>query len=219
MVQTVTGLLHWGDTRGCLGEAAYQQEHYPDDNTIRSEYAWLLVPLVRHGGLDLHAAQVPLAHQRSVEVQVGYALAASNANESRFVLAQPNQPYPPSDPRFSTAGSYVPYYTPGHLITHSAIAAFTLRPATGATFHLDGSYAVRATDDAPFFAVSGGQVLLSTYSRRFSPWKVRTSLNITRRNGLTLEPMGEIGRTVFYSWAAAGLQVTYSFKAAKASAQ
>jgi hypothetical protein len=129
--------------------------------------------------------------------QLGYDLAASNANASRFVLAQPNQPYPPSDPRFSTAGVYAPYYTPSYLITHSALAVFTLRPAKRATFHLDGSYAVWATDDAPFFAISGGQLVLSTYPRRFSLWKIRTSLKIMLRDGLTLEPLGEIGRTVF----------------------
>src|SRR5437588_12767303 len=42
MVQTAAGLVHWDDQRGWLGEAAYQQEHYPDDNTIRTEYGWLL---------------------------------------------------------------------------------------------------------------------------------------------------------------------------------
>ena len=203
MVQTAAGLVHWDDQRGWLGEAAYQQEHYPDDNTIRTEYGWLLAPVVHHS---------------VVKIQAGYALSASNANQSRFVLAQVNQPYPPGDPRFNTAGIYAPYYTPSHLVTHSAIAAFTLEPSRGVTLHLNGSYAVRATDDAPFLTASGGQAMLSTYARSFFPWNVRASLAIALGDGLTLEPTGEVGHTAFYSWATGGLQITYHFKTARGTA-
>ena len=204
MVQTAAGLVHWDDPRGWLGEAAYQQEHYPDDNTIRTEYGWLLAPVV---------------HRSAVKIQAGYALSASNASQSRFVLAQANQPYPPGDPRFNTAGIYAPYYTPSHLITHSAIMALTLESVRSVTFHLNGSYAVRATDDAPFFTASSGQAVLSTYARSFFPWKVRASLAVPLGNRLILEPTGEAGRTAFYSWAAGGFQITYHFKTAKGTAQ
>jgi hypothetical protein len=199
MVRTVGGRLHWDDPKGWLGEVAYEQQRYPDDNAIRTTSGWLLAPLI---------------HSRILGVQAGYAIAASNATASRFVLAQPNQPYLPSDPRFSTAGRYAPYYTPNHLVTHSAAAALTLGPARGATFRFGGSYAVRATDDEPFFAVSGGRALLSNRSRLFSPWEAHTSLKITLRDGLTLEPAGEIGRGAFYSWAAGSIQVTYHFMGA-----
>ena len=200
MVQTAAGLIHWDDPRGWLGEAAYQQERYPDDNTIRTEYGWLLAPVVHHSG---------------VKIQAGYGLSASNANQSRFVLAQANQPYPPGDPRFNTAGVYAPYYTPSHLITHSAIAAFTLGPSRGVTLHLNGSYAVRATDDAPFYTASSGQAVLSTHPRSFFPWNVRASLAVPLGNGLVLEPTGEAGSTAFYSWVAGGFQITYHFKTSK----
>jgi uncharacterized protein (TIGR02996 family) len=199
MVDTMAALLHFGDVRGWLGEAAYDHQRYPDHNTIQTAYGWLLAPLV---------------HRTPVEIQAGYAFADSNADSSRFVLAQPIQPFLPTDPRFNLAGVYSPYFTPIHQVTHSALAAFTLRPARKATFRVDGSYAVRATDDAPFFAVSGGQSLLNTFPRKFSPWNVRASLTITLHEGLTLEPTGEMGRTAFYSWGAAGLQLTYHFPAA-----
>ncbi len=196
MVQTAAGLFHWDDPRGWLGEAAYQEQHYPDDNATRTAYGWLLAPVV---------------HQSGGTLQTGYAFAASHADASRFVLASPTQPFPPTDPRFSTAGRYVPYYTPSHLVTHSAIASLTLGSARGATFHVNGSFAVRATDAAPFFAVSGGELLRGTNARTFSPWSARASLAIPLHGDLTLEPTGEIGRTAFYSWATATLQVTYHF--------
>lgn len=81
---------------------------------------------------------------------------------------------------------------------------------------MDGSYGFHATDDAPFFSVAGGQPVLGTYPRKFTPWNVRASLNIILHEGLTLGPNAEMGRTVFYSWVAAGLQLTYHFPGAAA---
>jgi uncharacterized protein (TIGR02996 family) len=201
MVDTSAAILHFGDVRGWLGEAAYEHQRYGDNNAIQTGYGWLLAPLV---------------HRNAVEIQAGYAFTASNASSTRFVLAQPIQPFLPSDPRFDLAGVYAPYFTPNHQVIHSALAAFELRPARNTTFRVDGSYGFHATDNAPYFAVSGGQAVLSTYLRTFSPWNVRASLKIPLREGLTLEPTGEMGRTAFYSWVAAGLQLTYHFPGAAA---
>ncbi|HEV2471156.1 MAG TPA: hypothetical protein VGS41_00715, partial [Chthonomonadales bacterium] len=138
MVNTVTALLHFGDVRGWLGEAAYQHQMYPDNNAIQTAYGWLLAPLV---------------HRKAVEIQAGYAFGDSNADSGRFVLANPVQPYVPSDPRFDLAGIYSPYFTPLHQVIHSALASFTLGPASKTHFRVDGSYGFHATDDAPFFSV------------------------------------------------------------------
>lgn len=197
MTQTAAALVHWNNPRGWLGEAAYQQQRFPDANSVVTTYAWLLAPLVHR--------------DRGAEIQAGYAFATGNADQSRFVLANATQPYPPSDPRFSTAGQYVPYFTPSHLVSHSAIAAVALRPSSTITLRLGGAYPVRATDDAPRFVVSGTQVQLATYARTFSPWNARTSLEIALRDGLTIAATGELGRTPFYSWATADVQMTYRF--------
>jgi tetratricopeptide (TPR) repeat protein len=194
MVNTVAGVLHFGDVRGWLGEAAFEQQRFPDNNAVQTGYGWLLAPLV---------------HRSAVVVQAGYAFADSNADSTRFVLAQPTQPFLPSDPRFDLAGVYSPYFTPNHQVIHSVLAAFELRPARNATFRVDGSYGFHATDNAPFFAVSGGQAVLSTYVRTFTPWNVRASLKIPLGEEVILEPSAEMGRTAFYSWVAAGLQLTY----------
>jgi hypothetical protein len=154
----------------------------------------------------------PLLRHSGVKLQAGYALDASNADQSRFVLAEPNQLFPSWDPRFNLAGVYAPYYTPLHLVSHSVVAAFTLGSAKGVSLHLNGSYGFRARDDAPyFFPGSNGQAVASTYSRRLFPYSVRTSLPIKLGHGLTLEPTSEVGRTAFYTWASGGLQITYRF--------
>jgi uncharacterized protein (TIGR02996 family) len=198
MVQTLAGLLQLNQ-RGWTGEAAYQREDYPDNNATRTAYGWILAPLAR---------------QRGAQVQAGYAFSYSDADATRFALVSPTQPYPPGDPRFSLIGHYAPYYTPNHLLTHAAIGALTLGPTRGVTVHFDGSYAVRATDQAPYFAVVNGLVVPSTYLRTLTPWRGRGSVDITLHDGLTLSPMGEIERTAFYSSATGGLQLTYRFKAA-----
>jgi tetratricopeptide (TPR) repeat protein len=197
MTQTGTALLQWSDGRGWLGETAYQQQRYPDANTVRMTYAWLLAPLV--------------LRENGAEAQAGYAFGSGNADQSRFVLANATQPYAPSDPRFSTAGQYVPYYTPDHLVTHSVIAALAVRPSSTVTLRLNGAIPVHATDNAPVLFVSGAQVQRTTYPRSFSPWNARTSLEIALPDGLTVAANGEWGRTAFYSWATADVQLTYRF--------
>lgn len=196
MTTAVGGLMRLDHPRGWLGEVGLQVERFPDDNRVNSGYAWLLAPIV---------------YRNDAKLQAGYAFGRGNADESRFVLAAQNQPYLPSDPRFDTTGRYVPYYTPANLVTHSVTAALTIHPTPPTTLRLNGSYAVHATDDAPAFVVSSGQVQRITNPRDFSPWKAGSSIDITVKNGVTLELEGELGRTSFYTWAAAEIRLTYRF--------
>ena len=191
-------LLHWEDPRGWLGEAAYHHQRFPDDNAIRSGYAWQLVPLV---------------HRAGGEFQAGYSFTAEDADESRFVLSSPAQPYPPRDPRFSTEGHYAPYYTPSHVVTHSVIAAAAVRAVRGTTLRLGGAYGFHATEDVPAFVASLGQVERTMTSRGFSPWNAHGSFDIAVSRHATLSATGEHGRTAFYDWSAVGLQVAYRFRA------
>ena len=59
--RTVSGIARWEDPRGWLGELGYQQQHYPDDNTVRSVYGWQLVPVI---------------FRKTVEFRAGYAFLA-----------------------------------------------------------------------------------------------------------------------------------------------
>lgn len=195
MTDAASGVVRL-DTRGWLGEAAVQAERFPDGNRVSSAYGWLLAPLV---------------HRDRATLQAGYAFGRANADESRFVLVASNQPYAPSDPRFNTAGRYVPYYTPMHLLTHSVAAAAALRPVRSAIVRLSGSYALRASDEAPQFSTAGGQLQRLAVPRTFSPWRAESTVDLTLRDGLTLGLGGEMGRTAFYTWATADIRVTYRF--------
>lgn len=138
----------------------------------------------------------PLVRRDDIGVQTGYGFSTSNADAIRF----------------SPDGRYVPYYTPRNLERHSLLVGVTLGNGRPATVRVDASYGVRATDDAPAFVIVNGQSVPETYRRTSSPWNVRASISLKLREGLMLEPKAEAGRTVFYSWATASLQLTYRLR-------
>ena len=197
LVQSETALVEWRDPRGWLGEAAYQHQRFPDDNSIQTIYAWQMVPLV---------------HRPEADLQAGYAFSSENAAESRFELAQPVQPFPVTDIRFNTAGRYSPYYTPSHLVSHSLIASTTLRPRSRATFRLRGGRAVHAEEDAPAFFATQGLVQRLHSRRTFSPWNAHGSVELALSGRTTLSATGDYGRTAFYTWWTTGVGITTRFR-------
>ncbi len=205
MTQTLAATLDLNGPRGWLGQATAQSERYPDANAVSTRYAWLLAPLME--GPD-------------GELQVGYSVSAQNANESRFELTRPSQPYAPGDPRYSTLGVYAPYYTPTNLFAQSVLAAVALRPAAGVELRASGAYGVRATDDAPGFQVvsvaspPSATVERTFHQRVYTPWNVRGSLAATLSEGWRLDVTGEYAHTAFYTSVTTSVQFTYRFVAA-----
>jgi tetratricopeptide (TPR) repeat protein len=203
MVDSAAALVHLNDTHGWMGEAAFERDAYPDLNTIRTAYAWALAPIARRGRMSL---------------QAGYAYGRGNSDQNRFVLADPNQPFPPSDPRFSFTGQYIPYYTPIDLVTHSLAVSLAVPLSVSAILHVNGAYAVRAHDEATAFFADGDQVLPVTFPRTFQPGNIRGSVDVALTIGLSLTVAGEAGRTAFYTWAATDVHLTYRFVARAARA-
>jgi hypothetical protein len=197
MVHAGTGIIRLAHPRGWLGETAYQRQRFPDGNTVTSAYAWQLVPIV---------------YRSRGELQVGYAVAAEDAAESRFVLANSGQSFPPSDPRFDVSGQYVPYYTPANVLTQSLIAAAATRPSRRATIRAGGGYAFRATEQAPALVVSTGTVQRTLLPRAFSSWNARGSVEIALSTDTTLAARGEVSQNAFYTSSTAALEVGYRFR-------
>jgi tetratricopeptide (TPR) repeat protein len=195
MTTTAAASLHL-DRRGWLGEATIRRDAYPDENAVRSAYAWLLAPIARG---------------RSGSLQAGYAIAAADADEDRFVLTHPQQPYPPTDPRFDFTGVYQPYFTPARQLAHSAIAAVTAGVSGGAVFKAGGSYGFRAKEDATAFQASGAEVIAVVDRRDYTPWTARASLEIPASRVVSVSIGGEAGRTAYYRWATAQLALTFRF--------
>jgi hypothetical protein len=203
MTRMATVLAALSSPRGWLGEAAVQHTAYPDGNTLQMAYAWLLAPLVQSAGGRL---------------QLGYGVSGEDAARSRFILSNPNQPFPPGGPFIVAEGKYDPYYTPDDLTVHSLLAAMEMR-AGKATLRAGGSYGVRATDRAPGFAapVNPGNpnaVELTAVSRTFSPWTVRAGIDVAPSVDLKLGFSSESVRTVFYTATTARAWLSYQFVSA-----
>lgn len=202
MTRTFSLSADWNDPSGWMGRALVQRELYPDANAISTVYGWVLAPLL---------------HRAEADVQLGVSAAAQDADENRFTLARPVQPYPVGDPRFSTAGIYDPYYTPSSLSYQSVVGAIALRPSRDVTLRAGGAYAIRATDSNPTFAVSpaiGGQpatVQKTFQPRTFSPWNARVSIEAALTGRASFMAGAEYGRTVSYSATTAEAALIYRF--------
>ena len=196
-VRAARGVLGWTDPRGWLAEAGIERQFYDDDNAVTASYAWLLAPLV---------------HRRRGDFQVGYAFGYADADESRFVLATPVQPVPPSNPRFDLTGRYVPYFTPDDQRTHSIAVAGSVRGASGANLSVNASLPIHATEKAPQLTVVSGAVVRTTFERTYSPWSVRAAVAVPLAARVTLGFSGDIGRTAFYEWASGDVQLTVKLR-------
>jgi len=204
MTQTIGTTLDL-DSHGWLGQIAANSERYPDANAVSTAFVWLLAPLV---------------NTPEGQLQIGYSAAAQNADDGRYVLANPTQPYQPGDPRFNTLGVYAPYYTPNNLLAQSVLGAFAVHPGGGVEVHASGALGIRATDDAPQYKVvtrgapPSPTVELSYHRRVSALWNVRGSLGAPLSEGWRLDISGESGRTAFYTYTTASVQLTYTFVAA-----
>ncbi|HEV8197775.1 MAG TPA: tetratricopeptide repeat protein, partial [Gemmatimonadales bacterium] len=203
LVREVIGLASLNAPAGWLGEAGVGRQTYPDGNTVTSGYAWLLAPIAKgpQGSFSL-----------------GYAFSAENARESRFVLADPSQTAQPGSAGFNLAGRYVPYYTPDHVVAHSAIGNITLHPGHGVTISGNGAWAISAHERAHSFVVSGAPPTLqvSTARQTFTPWTARLVAAQDVASGWSIRAQIEHDRSAFYEVTTAGVTLVYRFAAAAA---
>jgi tetratricopeptide (TPR) repeat protein len=199
-VDTISGGADLHHPRGWLGSVAVERHRYPDGNVVHASFAWLLAPLIQSARLDL---------------QAGYAISYENAAESRFVLANPGQPIEPTDPLFDYSGRYDPYYTPVDLLKHSLATSVRGRLAPHLQLRAGGSYALRASDEAPvLYADETGTIQTTFYRRESHPFEARAAIELPANDAFSFSITGELGQSPFYRWRRAGVQLTYRFHSA-----
>jgi len=172
------------DGNGWLGQAAYDFQKFPDDNSGSTVYAWAMAPLVRTAGATL---------------QAGYSASYQDTQQLRFARNA-------ADP----TGHYEPYYTPQNTLIHSAIGAFTASGANGFVTRLGASYGFHATEDAPVFGIApGGSFFLDTFNRSFHPWTARASVEKTLASRSVLIARLDHAKTAFYHVTNAAVELTW----------
>jgi tetratricopeptide (TPR) repeat protein len=176
-----SGRLTWETEKGWMTEAAATVRRFPDDNQVSNAYGWALIPIVRTGSARLSA---------------GYGFSYADATESRWR---------PRAVEETQGGRYTPYYTPDTQRIHSAIGTLSLPLGEGMTFSANGGYGIHATERAP----DGVYPILWTYERRYTPWNARAALSLAPAPGVSLELVGEHGRTAYYRMNSASVRLTY----------
>ena len=193
---TTAGLqLSIGQARGWLGDVAIDRHRFFDGNDVRSAHAWLLIPFVNRSTFGL---------------QAGYAFAASDSDDLRFVLPGRDLQVLLAAPATSGLGRYDPYYTPIDQRSHAVLAAVRVSSGRSA-LRLSGSVGVRAEEGFPFFYLDAGVPSQGIGHRRLTPWSGRVATEVRVTDRLAVDISGEAGRSAFYQWVSAGLQLTYRF--------
>jgi len=173
MTESYSGFIAWRPPAGWNGQAGYLWQRYPDDNNaIRTAYIWLLAPLIQ---------------SRVYSVKVGYAFGYEDAEESRYIPKDLDNPILGDDDNYSYEGEYYPYYTPHNVLIHSAVAAISIEPVKNLFLGLKGSYGFYATEDAPYlYPGDPGTFVRGYYERSFHPWKAEGNLRINLIQDLSL---------------------------------
>ena len=193
---TTAGLhLRIDRAHGWLGEVSIDRHRFFDGNDVRSAHGWLLIPLV---------------HRATFGLQAGYALAAGDSDDVRFVLPGPDLQVLLATPATSGLGRYDPYHTPIDQRSQALLAALRVSSARS-TLRLSGSAGVHAEEDFPFFHLDAGVPVRGMGRRRFTPWSGRVAAESRVSDRLAVDISGEAGRSAFYTWVSAGLQLIYRF--------
>ena len=198
LTDSLGGKVEWSRSGGWLGQASWQWQRFPDDNTMSGASAWVLAPVA--GG-------------EPARLSLGYAFWYQNAWESRYVPAPGVR-----GEEGGLAGSYEPYYTPAGARAHLALASITLQPWPLIRLVASGSLGLHAREDAPYvyFGSSGpgeaigGGARRGFYERTFRPWEVKARLEVARGD-LTLALAGRYIHGPYYTATTLGLEIGYRF--------
>ena len=118
---------------------------------------------------------------------------------------------------FDYSGRYDPYYTPVDLLKHSFATNVRGRLAPHLQLRAGGSYALRASDEAPvLYADETGAIQTTFYRRESHPFEARASIELPANDAFSFNITGELGQSPFYRWRRAGVQLTYRFHSASA---
>jgi hypothetical protein len=162
-----------------------RQERYGDGNPVNTAYGWLLAPISASARHRLRA---------------GYALAAQDAQQSRWV---------PDDARRGRGGNsadtipgrYAPYYSPHDVVVHSALLEGVV--ALGSSWlTLKTGVGVHATETAPVYVrtlPAPAAVELMFYERTFHPSQSSAELFVPVSASSALRMEAWHDRTAFYN--------------------
>ncbi|MGK7390367.1 MAG: tetratricopeptide repeat protein [Candidatus Cyclobacteriaceae bacterium M2_1C_046] len=181
-----------------LGEAGFQQQVFPDDNSIKSAYFWILFPLINESNFKLGG---------------GYSFNYTTSEETTFVVESTSggggTGFPPvfSRPTVSVEGFYENYFTPINQQINSFLANMQVgNEKTNLNIGINLGFFAAA--DSPS-GESGATVLHERVT--YTPLEIESSLNIGIAEQLNLSGKYRYQSLFFFNAHLASLQLTYKF--------
>lgn len=198
---TYKGALNLENNKNNLmGEAGHQQQVFPDDNVIKSTYAWILLPLVNDSNFKLG---------------VGYSFNYTTSDKTTFVVETTTSGgggsgFPPifNNPTVSSVdGFYDLYFTPINQQVNSVLANVQIGNEK-TNFKTGVNIGFFASADSPS-GESGTTVLHERVT--YTPVEVESSLNLGITEQFSLSAKYTYQRLFFFNAHLARLQLGYKF--------
>lgn len=202
MAEALELALDRSEAPGWAGKAGLRHESFPDDNSVRAAYAWILAPV-------------------QPWLRVGYAFSWSDAEETTWTAdptADPTGPGRPGGPggpggagAVTVPGHYDPYFTPEDTRIHTLLAELSGSAGAG-TARLSGAWGLAAREDAPVLTESTtGPPTLGFLERDYTPWSLTASWTAPVTGSVTLDVRAERNRTAFYRLTHLEAGIVYRF--------
>lgn len=206
MTETLELALDRSEAPDWAGKAGFLYESFPDHNSVRTAYAWLLAPVQSW-------------------FRVGYAFSWSDAEETTWTadpedgstrLGRPGTPGGPLGPGEGTGGAvvpglYDPYFTPEETRVHTLLAELSGQVGAG-TVRLSGEWGFSAREYAPVLTASAtGPPTLWFVERDYTPWGAAVSWTAPITDAVTFDLQAERRETAFYRLTHLETGVAYRF--------
>jgi tetratricopeptide (TPR) repeat protein len=193
------GSLKLEKGNGLMGEAGFQQQVFPDDNTIKTGYFWMLFPLINEDGFKFNG---------------GYSYNFSTSDESTFTIVETTSGggrtgFPPlfNRPTTKTEGYYDLYFTPHHQQVNSLLGYMKIG-SDRTNFQAKINVGFLASAYSP----SGGNSTSVNFEKvNYTPVEFESSLNIGITKKFTLSGKYNYQSLFFYRVHMADIQLTYQF--------
>jgi tetratricopeptide (TPR) repeat protein len=185
-----------------LGKAGYQQQHFNDNNTIHTVYAWLLFPVVNRTAFKLKA---------------GYAFSFANADNNNYVPAKSLNEVAGSASVHSTVqGVYDPYFTQQNQFINALLASMNISFSKQVAFSARVSVGVYAQADNPSLVLerdrSNQTYISKTYNTiTYTPVEWVNTLQVKLSQAFSIQALYNYSKLLFYTKNQGALQLKYNF--------
>jgi hypothetical protein len=181
--QFISGLRYYSDNR-YYSELKYQRWLYEDENYQDILSIYFVQNTLKKTGTNLY---------------IGYAFSYSNANQSRYVIDQPESI---NTNTTLVKGVYFPYYTPNQDMAHSILLSIESDIKKTISANLALKYGVYAFARQPYYYVemnNPSTIIFETYNFEHHPFEISGGADFLLSRSLSIHARYEYKRLKYYT--------------------